>query len=41
MPDPPPARSTIGIGALPKGALVEIEMVAQRVRTEAISRTPA
>jgi 2-iminobutanoate/2-iminopropanoate deaminase len=41
MPDPPPARSTIGVGALPRGARVEIEMVAQRVRTEAISRTPA
>jgi 2-iminobutanoate/2-iminopropanoate deaminase len=40
MSDPPPARSTIGVGALPKGALVEIEMVAQRIRTDAVSRTP-
>jgi 2-iminobutanoate/2-iminopropanoate deaminase len=30
MPDPPPARSTVGVGALPKGALVEIEMIARR-----------
>jgi 2-iminobutanoate/2-iminopropanoate deaminase len=30
MPDPPPARSTIGVGGLPKGALVEIELVARR-----------
>lgn len=30
MPDPPPARSTLGVGALPKGALVEIEMIAGR-----------
>ena len=28
MADPPPARSTIGVGALPKGALVEIEAIA-------------
>ena len=28
MPDPPPARSTIGVAALPKGARVEIELVA-------------
>jgi 2-iminobutanoate/2-iminopropanoate deaminase len=28
MPDPPPARSTFGVGALPKGALVEIEAIA-------------
>ena len=28
MPDPPPARSTIGVAALPKGARVEIEAVA-------------
>jgi 2-iminobutanoate/2-iminopropanoate deaminase len=28
MPDPPPARSTFAVGALPKGALVEIEAIA-------------
>jgi 2-iminobutanoate/2-iminopropanoate deaminase len=30
MPDPPPARSTIGVAALPKGARVEIEAIARR-----------
>jgi 2-iminobutanoate/2-iminopropanoate deaminase len=30
MPDPPPARSTVQVGALPKGALVEIEAIARR-----------
>jgi 2-iminobutanoate/2-iminopropanoate deaminase len=30
MPDPPPARSTVGVGGLPKGALVEIEAIARR-----------
>jgi 2-iminobutanoate/2-iminopropanoate deaminase len=30
MPDPPPARSTIGVGGLPRGARVEIEAVARR-----------
>jgi 2-iminobutanoate/2-iminopropanoate deaminase len=30
MPDPPPARSTIGVAALPKGARVEIELIAVR-----------
>ncbi len=30
MPDPPPARSTIGVAALPKGARVEIELIAGR-----------
>jgi len=30
MPDPPPARSTIGVGALPRGARVEIEAIARR-----------
>ena len=29
MPDPPPARSTFAVGALPKGGLVEIEAVAR------------
>jgi 2-iminobutanoate/2-iminopropanoate deaminase len=28
MPDPPPARSTFAVGALPKGGLVEIEAIA-------------
>ena len=28
MPEPPPARSTVGIAALPRGALVEIEAIA-------------
>ena len=32
MPDPPPARSTFAVAALPKAALVEIEMIARRVR---------
>ena len=30
MTDPPPARSTVQVGALPKGALVEIEAIAVR-----------
>jgi 2-iminobutanoate/2-iminopropanoate deaminase len=30
MPEPPPARSTFAVGALPKGALVEIEAIARR-----------
>jgi 2-iminobutanoate/2-iminopropanoate deaminase len=30
MPDPPPARSTFAVGALPKGALIEIEAIARR-----------
>jgi 2-iminobutanoate/2-iminopropanoate deaminase len=30
MPDPPPARSTVGVAALPKGARVEIEAIARR-----------
>jgi 2-iminobutanoate/2-iminopropanoate deaminase len=29
MGDPPPARSTVGVAALPKGAHVEIEAVAR------------
>lgn len=37
MPDPPPARSTIGVGALPRGALVEIEMVARRAIPDAVA----
>jgi 2-iminobutanoate/2-iminopropanoate deaminase len=30
FPDPPPARSTVGVGALPRGARVEVEVVAKR-----------
>ena len=30
MPEPPPARSTIAVAGLPKGALVEIEAIARR-----------
>jgi 2-iminobutanoate/2-iminopropanoate deaminase len=30
MADPPPARSTFQVGALPKGALIEIEAIARR-----------
>jgi 2-iminobutanoate/2-iminopropanoate deaminase len=30
MPDPPPARSTFAVGALPKGAKIEIEAIAGR-----------
>ncbi len=30
MPDPPPARSTFGVGALPKGGRIEIEAIARR-----------
>jgi 2-iminobutanoate/2-iminopropanoate deaminase len=30
MPDPPPARSTFAVGALPKGARVEVEAIAVR-----------
>jgi 2-iminobutanoate/2-iminopropanoate deaminase len=30
MPDPPPARSTFAVGALPRGALIEIDAIARR-----------
>jgi 2-iminobutanoate/2-iminopropanoate deaminase len=30
MPDPPPARSTVGVAALPKGGRVEVEVIARR-----------
>jgi 2-iminobutanoate/2-iminopropanoate deaminase len=30
MPEPPPARSTVGVAALPKGGLVEVEAIARR-----------
>ena len=32
MPDPPPARSTFAVAALPKGASIEIEAIAVRPR---------
>ena len=32
MPDPPPARSTFAVGALPRGARVEVEAIAIRRR---------
>ncbi len=38
MPDPPPARSTFAVGALPKGALVEIEAIAYRKIVDAVAR---
>src|SRR3954454_22444294 len=38
MPDPPPARSTIGVGGLPKGSLVEIEAIARRRLPDAVAR---
>jgi 2-iminobutanoate/2-iminopropanoate deaminase len=38
MPDPPPARSTFAVGALPKGARVEIEAVAYRRLADAVAR---
>jgi 2-iminobutanoate/2-iminopropanoate deaminase len=41
MPDPPPARSTIQVAALPKNGLVEIEAIARRVQLDGISRQPA
>jgi 2-iminobutanoate/2-iminopropanoate deaminase len=37
MPTPPPARSTIGVAALPKGGLVEIEAIARRAIADAIA----
>jgi 2-iminobutanoate/2-iminopropanoate deaminase len=30
MPDPPPARSTFAVAALPKGAQIEIDAIAVR-----------
>jgi 2-iminobutanoate/2-iminopropanoate deaminase len=39
FPDPPPARSTVAVAALPKGFKVEIEVVAYRPRpVDAVSR---
>jgi 2-iminobutanoate/2-iminopropanoate deaminase len=37
MADPPPARSTFGVGALPKGALIEIEAIARRPIADAVA----
>lgn len=37
MPEPPPARSTVGAAALPKGGLVEIEAIARRPRPDAVA----
>ena len=33
IPDPPPARSTVQVAALPKGGRVEIEAIARRARS--------
>ena len=41
MPDPPPARSTVQVAALPKGGRVEIEAIARRVQLEAVARRGA
>ena len=41
MPEPPPARSTVQVAALPKGGLVEIDAIARRVAIEAVSRRSA
>ena len=41
MPDPPPARSTFQVAALPKNGRVEIEAIARRVRVDAVSRQSA
>jgi 2-iminobutanoate/2-iminopropanoate deaminase len=41
MPEPPPARSTIGVGALPKGGLVEIEAIARRSVADAVANKRA
>jgi 2-iminobutanoate/2-iminopropanoate deaminase len=30
MPEPPPARSTVAVRGLPKGALVEVDAIARR-----------
>jgi 2-iminobutanoate/2-iminopropanoate deaminase len=38
MPDPPPARSTVQVAALPKSGLVEIEAIARRVQVDAVAR---
>jgi len=38
MPDPPPARSTVQVAALPKSGLVEVEAIARRIQVDAVSR---
>jgi 2-iminobutanoate/2-iminopropanoate deaminase len=38
MPDPPPARSTFAVGALPRGGLIEIEAIAYRRIVDAVAR---
>jgi len=38
MPDPPPARSTFQVAALPRGGLIEIEAIARRVQVDAVAR---
>ena len=38
MPDPPPARSTFQVAALPKNGRVEIEAIARRIRVDAVAR---
>ena len=38
MMDPPPARSTFAVRALPKGGLVEIEAIAHRPVADAVAR---
>ena len=38
MPDPPPARSTVQVAALPKGGLVEVDAIARRPQTDAAGR---
>jgi 2-iminobutanoate/2-iminopropanoate deaminase len=41
MPDPPPARSTVQVAALPKAGRVEIEAIARRVQLDAVARQTA
>jgi len=41
MADPPPARSTVQVAALPKGGLVEIEAIARRPQVDAAGRRSA
>jgi len=41
MPDPPPARSTVQVAALPKGGLVEIEAIARGAQVDAVGRHSA
>jgi 2-iminobutanoate/2-iminopropanoate deaminase len=38
MPDPPPARSTVQVAALPKGGLVEVDAIARRPHADASGR---